>query len=105
METFTKLAAQATVLMLIIGLIVYGILLFLFSVNVPSVVSLVSKWPPYAFDVPMSGIAAFAIVNLLPGTKDGSLAFEAFSLKFSGPAVPATLWIVVYLSLVVSFKL
>ncbi|WP_256378102.1 hypothetical protein [Microcystis aeruginosa] len=28
METFTKLAAQATVLMLIIGLIVYGILLF-----------------------------------------------------------------------------
>jgi hypothetical protein len=53
----------------------------------------------------MSGIAAFAIVNLLPGTKDGSLAFEAFSLKFSGPAVPATLWIVVYLSLVVSFKL
>ncbi|TYL94024.1 hypothetical protein FXB40_19480 [Bradyrhizobium rifense] len=61
----------------------------------------------FMFGLPVSAVAAAAIVSVFqvvaPPQKDGNnLSFEAFSAKFSGPAVPATLWIVTYLALVVS---
>jgi hypothetical protein len=52
-----------------------------------------------------SRVAAAAIVCVFevisPATKDstGQLSFDAFGAKFSGPAAPATLWIVTYLAL------
>jgi uncharacterized membrane protein len=57
--------------------------------------------------LPVSAVAAAGIVivfqQVAPPKKDGdNLSFEAFGAKFSGPAVPATLWIVTYLALVVS---
>ena len=61
----------------------------------------------FMFGLPISAVAAAAIVSVFqavaPAQKDGdNLSFEAFGAKFSGPAVPATLWIVTYLALVVS---
>ena len=61
----------------------------------------------FMFGLPICAVAAAAIVSVFqavaPPQKDGSnLSFEAFGAKFSGPAVPATLWIVTYLALVVS---
>jgi hypothetical protein len=62
----------------------------------------------FMFGLPMAGVAAAAIVSVFqavaPSQTDdqGNLSFEAFGAKFSGPAVPATLWIVTYLALVVS---
>jgi hypothetical protein len=90
------------------ALIVYCFILLLYVFNLEFAVTIVKAWPAYAFDLPMSGIASFAIVSLLReigGSKDGSLSFKAFSLEFNGPAGPATLWVVVFLSIVVSFKL
>lgn len=93
----------------ILALIVYCGILLLYAISpVKSlgwVVDLVKKWPAHAFDLPMSGIAAFAIVSLLRGATGGSLEFTAFGLQFTGPAGPTTLWVVVFLSIVVSFKL
>ena len=61
----------------------------------------------FMFGLPIAGVAAAAIVCVFeavsPSQKDGNnLSFEAFGAKFSGPAAPATLWIVTYLALVVS---
>jgi hypothetical protein len=61
----------------------------------------------FMFGLPISAVAAAAIVSVFqvvaPPQKDGTnLSFEAFGAKFSGPAVPATLWIVTYLALVLS---
>jgi hypothetical protein len=62
----------------------------------------------FMFGLPMAGVAAAAIVSVFqavaPSHTDaqGNLSFEAFGAKFSGPAVPAALWIVTYLALVLS---
>ena len=62
----------------------------------------------FMFGLPIAGVAAAAIVSVFQAVApshrdaDGNLSFEAFGAKFSGPAVPATLWIVTYLALVVS---
>ena len=59
------------------------------------------------FGLPISGVTAAAIVCVFqavaPTTKDasGQVSFD-FGAKFSGPAVPATLWIATYLALVVT---
>jgi hypothetical protein len=69
---------------------------------------IVNKWDSHAFEIPMSGIVAFAIVSLLrspTNDSDDPLTFTAFNLEFSGPVAPTTLWVVVYLTIVVSFKL
>ncbi|KJC49071.1 hypothetical protein UP09_07490 [Bradyrhizobium sp. LTSP885] len=61
----------------------------------------------FMFGLPISAVAAAAIVVVFqevapPKNEGGDLSFDAFGAKFSGPAVPATLWIVTYLALVVS---
>lgn len=61
----------------------------------------------FVFGLPICAVAAAGIVivfqHVAPPKKEGdSLSFEAFGAKFSGPAVPATLWIVTYLALVLS---
>jgi hypothetical protein len=61
----------------------------------------------FMFGLPISAVAAAGIAivfqHVAPPKKEGeSLSFEAFGAKFSGPAVPATLWIVTYLALVLS---
>ena len=62
----------------------------------------------FMFGLPISGVAAAAIVCVFqvvaPSATDsnGQVSFEAFGAKFSGPAAPATLWIVTYLALVLS---
>jgi hypothetical protein len=61
----------------------------------------------YMFGLPIAGVAAAAIVSIFeivsPSSTEGnSLSFEAFGAKFSGPAAPATLWIVTYLALALS---
>ena len=56
------------------------------------------------FGLPISGVAAAAIVvvfhTVVPPSK--KFSFEMFGGKFSGPIVPATLWLATYLALVLS---
>jgi hypothetical protein len=61
----------------------------------------------FMFGLPVSAVAAAGIVivfqQVAPAKREGdNLSFEAFGAKFSGPAVPATLWIATYLALVLS---
>lgn len=63
----------------------------------------------YVFGLPISAATAFGIVMIFdivsPFKKEGeSLSFEAFGAKFSGPAAPATIWVVCYLVLVASMR-
>lgn len=134
MPDFINLVTMGTVLLLIISLTVYGIVLLIYLIerafpgfdlikrvfpcfenqsppnnqSSSSIVKLVESWPPQAFELPMSAVAAFAIVSLLRDsnpTNDPELSFKAFDLEFTGPAVPTSLWVVVYLTIIVSFKL
>ncbi|WP_333571283.1 hypothetical protein [Sphingomonas sp.] len=61
------------------------------------------------FGVPLAAGAAFGIVTLFEHLSaarrlDGDIAFKIFSLQFSGPAGPATLWIACFLTLLVGIK-
>jgi hypothetical protein len=105
MEQFIELMSKAAIVFVLAGLSVYAVILLLSVFQVPIIMDLLKSWPAYAYSLPMCGIAAFAIVKLLEFTSDGTLKFSAFSLEFSGPAGPVTLWIVVYLSLVASIRL
>jgi hypothetical protein len=60
--------------------------------------------------IPCSAIAAFAIVASLlrvfpPEKVDGDLAIKAFSLEFTGPSGPVTLWLICFLGFVIAIKL
>ncbi|MEO0432440.1 MAG: hypothetical protein AAF151_12160 [Cyanobacteria bacterium J06656_5] len=115
MESFIDMMKKVTILLLVIGMAAYGLILLLFAFGIPGAVELVKGWPSHAFDIPMAAIAAFGVVSFLERPKttineDGSkttndLEFKAFSLEFTGPAVPATLWVVVFLSIMISFTL
>lgn len=64
----------------------------------------------YVFGLPISAATAFGIVMAFDAVSpfekaDNTLSFEAFNAKFSGPAAPATIWIVCYLTLVVSMRI
>src|SRR5690606_24089497 len=90
--------------------VVYAVLMLAYVRGQNRAVKLLSKKPAYTFGLPISGLVAFAIVVLLdtlsPGSDaNGVLEFEAFDLTFSGPAGPVALWLVCYLSLVVSIRL
>lgn len=106
------LAQIIAIILLFLGLLIYGFMLFVYSLGLSDrIVDIVNNWPSKAFDIPMAGIVAFGIVSLLQSSKDNtnhqnnSLYFKAFSLEFTGPAVPTILWVFVFLSIVISFKL
>ena len=104
MDTFIDILTVVAVGLLMIGLLMYGILLLGHTFG-QRWASIVGKWKDHSYELPMSGIAAFAIVSLLRSQVDGPLEFKAFSLEFTGPAGPVTLWVVVYLSIVLSLKI
>ena len=63
----------------------------------------------YVFHIPISAACAFGMVlafeKLSPYLKDNSsYSFEAFDLKFSGPAAPGTLWVICFLALIWSLR-
>jgi hypothetical protein len=68
--------------------------------------------PAQNLGLPSAAISAFAIVTLLlrafpppASSANGSLAFKAFGLEFSGPSGPITLWLMCFLVFVVALKL
>ncbi|QDU45213.1 hypothetical protein Mal52_37040 [Symmachiella dynata] len=107
MKEFLGYVGAAVVILTVLGLIVYAGLVIAYLCSWKKIVDIWQGKGHYAFALPFSAIGAFAIVSIL-GFQSGSdklLSFDAFGLKFSGPAGPATLWIVCYLSLVSSVKI
>jgi len=112
MDRFIDTMKQGLVGMLLLGVIVYACLLLVYALGVSSNVTdlMTASAPTFVFGLPISAVAAFAVVCILEktGEKSGDpkpLEFKAFGLAFSGPAGPVTLWVVVYLTLVVSMRL
>jgi hypothetical protein len=67
--------------------------------------------PAQNLGLPCAAMASFAIVTILlrafpsSQTANGSLAFKAFGLEFSGPSGPITLWLMCFLGFVIALKL
>jgi hypothetical protein len=112
MQNFLDLMKQVVVVISVLGVLLYALILLAYAFgNAPAKKLLETGKPSFMFGLPISGAVAFAIVCVLdtvaPATRDdtGKLAFKAFGLAFSGPAGPVTLWVVVYLTLIVSMRL
>jgi hypothetical protein len=107
MKELLEYMGAAVVVLTLAGIIVYGVLVIAYLCGWKKIVDIWQGNGHYAFALPFSAIGAFAIVSIL-GIQSGSeklLSFKAFGLQFSGPAGPATLWIVCYLTLVSSVKI
>ena len=111
MSSFIDAMKQGVIAIFFIGLAAYAVMLLLYIFGVQDVVTLLDKKPAYTFGLPICGATAFAIVCVLekvtPAKENGAgkLEFKAFGLTFSGPAGPATLWVVCYLVLVASMRI
>lgn len=107
------------VVLTLLGVAIYALSLLAylylkFKDDEHAIVTFFERPPPiYMFGLPVAAMIAFAIVSILfsvwppaeTGNDAGQLTFSAFNLKFSGPAGPITIWIVVYLSIISSIKL
>jgi len=96
--------AQITaVVVLVAGVVLYAAMLFGAWLNWPAWLEPFKKQveanPGYLIGLPVSAVAAFGIVSVLE-IGAGKLEFKAFGLDFTGPAGPATLWLVCYIALV-----
>lgn len=89
--SFFRLAA---LVILFGGMVVYAWLLVrAFVRHEKPIRDMLETSPGHSLGMPFSAVAAFGIVVLLQvGDSGHSMDFEAFSLKFSGPAGPATIW-------------
>jgi hypothetical protein len=60
----------------------------------------------YVFFVglPFSGFLAYFIVGTLENVR-GNIEFEAFGIKFKGASGPIIMWVIVYMSIVLSIKM
>jgi hypothetical protein len=104
-----------TLTLLVLGLLAYAIALGLAAFRSETVFGKpIRAWfnssPACNLGIPCSALAAFAIVGALfrmyPVDKnDGTLAIKAFSLEFSGPSGPVTLWLVCFLGFVFAIRL
>ncbi len=107
MKDLLECVGAVVVVLTLLGLIVYAGLVIAYLKGWKKIVDLWRGNENYAFALPFSAIGAFAIVSIL-GIQSGTaelLRFKAFGLDFSGPAGPATLWIVCYMTLVSSVKI
>lgn len=63
--------------------------------------------PAQNLGIPCAAISAFAIVAALlkpPLDASGQLEFKAFSLQFTGPSGPITLWLMCFLAFVIAMR-
>jgi len=92
-----------------VGILIYSFIIMEYLRGRSWVVSLLDKGGgEYTFGLPIAGMVTTAIVYVFgvasPGG-DGKYTFRAFSLEFDGPAAPATIWIVVFLTFVASIRI
>ncbi|MCA9006215.1 MAG: hypothetical protein KDA70_13165 [Planctomycetaceae bacterium] len=111
------------IVILAAGLIGYALALALAAfgnaTSTTSDLAVLGKWiadwieqNPYCnLGIPCSALASYAIVSALleafppPTEKNGDLIIKAFSLEFSGPSGPVTLWLICFLGFVFAMKL
>jgi hypothetical protein len=92
-----------------IGLVFYAVLLLFWVAGQVGAswgewaVKLEEKYgAEYVFGIPIAGVVTTVVVLLFgrasPGDASEKYKFKAFGLEFSGPAAPATIWIVLWLT-------
>jgi hypothetical protein len=96
-------------LILVFGLMFYAVLLAITLGFSPSFLDNFQQFllsnPATNIGVPCSALGAFGIVSAFwklhePKIEGGNLGLEFFSLKFTGPSGPITLWVLCFLSFV-----
>ena len=118
MNKLVEYAPGLAIATVAIGLFGYATALMLaafFSGKNGSLGARLSAWftsyPAQNLGIPTAAISAFAIVAVLLSTfppssdPNGQLEFKLFSLEFSGPSGPITLWLMCFLGFVVALKL
>ena len=96
-----------TAILLLAGLTVYAVIVAvaLIFYREQSLAKLILGAPVQSMGLPLSAVAAFGLVSLLDfGTTGENFEFEAFSVTFTGPAAPLTLWVVCYVTFVWSIR-
>jgi hypothetical protein len=58
----------------------------------------------WLFGVPAASVAAFGLVVFFEVTSDESIEMNIWGLELKGPAAPLTMWVVVFLALVLALK-
>jgi hypothetical protein len=109
MKTFLEKSQALCILTLVIGLMIYAVLLLITLAFSPDFLSSFQKfvWAnvPSNVGIPCSALAAFGIVSVFwklhePKSDGENLGLEFFSLKFTGPSGPITLWVLCFLSFI-----
>jgi len=102
MEAFIDSMKQGVIALLFIGMLAYLGIMVAYFVDHTLFVDIFGQKRAFTFGLPISAIAAFAITCVFEKLANPSdkLSFKAFGLEFSGPAAPATIWIICYLTLV-----
>ena len=109
-EGLVKSLSAAVAVLCVAGLVVHAFLIVARLAGWSIGEEALGSGDPYVvYAVPISAVAAFGIVvllNLATASKEvDNLSFKAFGLEFSGPAAPVTLWVVVFLALVLAVRL
>jgi hypothetical protein len=109
-QKFLAFTRGLLIVVLVVGILVYGFFMVQYVLRAqPGTWVLTGHSPSYMFALPICALTAFGIVAVLdavtPQSSATTVDFTAFGLKFSGPAGPVTLWVVVYLTLVCSIRL
>jgi hypothetical protein len=110
----TEIVVNTIFVGLILILAIYGVLLFMafvYPLNLETFRTTVESNLRLNIGVPFAAVGAFGIVAALwrlfpPGEgAAGEIRIEFFSLTFSGPSGPITLWVICFLCFVFALKL
>ena len=109
-----QILSTVILVVLILGLVGYLVLVFFSYMNVPWLGALktaVGGSEALTIGLPVSAVGAYGVVALLllvfPPKLDapsGDITFKFFSLEFTGPSGPITLWLLCFLSFVLAVK-
>jgi hypothetical protein len=61
---------------------------------------------PFTFGIPIAGVAATVIVFVFGLVKNpGTFTLKALGVEFTGPGIPATVWLVTFITFIATIKL
>lgn len=102
MEAFIDIMKRGVIALLFLGILVYFGMMAIYVGDQERFSDIFADKRAFTFGLPISAVTAFAITCVFEKLANPSdkLSFKAFGLEFNGPAAPATIWIICYLTLV-----
>lgn len=91
-------------MLIVVIVIVVCFPVYLFSVNGPWLVDIMSAHPAIALGLPLAASMAICLVVLLESS-EGPIEFEGLGFKFRGASGPIILWVLSFLAIVCAIRL